>query len=310
MKKTLIILLALITFWWVLTWLFFYEKSLSNNIFVNQWSDRKYAEEVSIEKQELFVWEEEDEDATREKEEEVRNIIEKKSIAVEESETADDKSKEDDSQSKNEDEKIVEEKVIKTERKKWLLHDDDSIQKFVSPNVAFYDLSYVPERLFGIDHEYIIDVKGDSQLRPEALAALYRMAEVFYSEFEVQIPLVSTYRSYNYQKWIKDRGCPDSLCAKAGHSEHQTWLAIDLWETTTNALFLSNQNYKIYFEWLQGNAHRFGYHNSYQNGLAIDGYEKEPWHWRYVGAELAWILKEQQITLTEYYQLRNPDVVR
>ena len=305
MKKILIILLALIVFGVVLWSLFFYEKSLTSEKVFEPVSNNVLVKQEIPEDESEFLWEAIElateatgVDADQDKntiQEEIKNEETQKEPKLEIQEL------------KTEEEKIPE---VVIERKKWALYNDESIQKFVSPDVAFYELSYVPEELLAIESEYVIDTKGDARLRPEAIGALYRMAEVFYEEFETKISVVSTYRSYTYQKWIKDRGCSDAFCAKAWHSEHQSWLAIDLWEASSNSTFLANADYKKYFEWLQENAHRFGYHNSYQNGRAIDGYEKEPWHWRYVWPKLAWTLKNQGITLTEYYKLNDSDVVK
>jgi len=68
---------------------------------------------------------------------------------------------------------------------------------------------------------------------------------------------------------------------------------------------LKKENLKNYFSWLQENAHLYGFHNSYQNGIEIDGYEKEPWHWRYLGKELASYLYEEKISFSEFYKKIN-----
>ncbi len=320
MKKTLIISLSFLTFL-CLGGLFFYEKEVTPHSSIIKWKNTNLWVKQVFENDDEFLEQiinvAEQEAGSGNLNLDLTKII-KSDVAAEKEETITQDTQEIKTEAESqaiervEEIEKIEEKIEEPEipRKKWFLYDDESFQKFVSPDVSFYDLGYVPVGLTGIDHEYIIDTKTNGQLRTEAVGALHRMAEVFYQEFETEMTVVSTYRSYNYQKWIKDRGCPDALCAKAGHSEHQSWLAVDFWETTTNALFLSNANYKKYFEWLQENAHRFGYHNSYQNWRAIDGYEIEPWHWRYVWTELAWDLKNQWMTLTEYYKIRNPDVVK
>ena len=93
---------------------------------------------------------------------------------------------------------------------------------------------------------------------------------------------MSAYRSYLYQKGIKDRGCPDNLCAKAGYSEHQSGLAVDFFRASTQSDWNASARLSSYYSWLQKNAHTYGFHNTYQRGLEIDGYDIEPWHWRYV----------------------------
>lgn len=50
---------------------------------------------------------------------------------------------------------------------------------------------------------------------------------------------------------------------------------------------------------MRENAHRYGWTQSYQKGPIIDGYEIEPWHWRYVGEEMATFLKEMNLSYTQ-----------
>ena len=187
------------------------------------------------------------------------------------------------------------------------LYRDDSYEKFVGSKVPFFDLQYIPDDLVSFSSLYVTDTKWNWELRREAASELEKLSKSFYDEFWENIVVVSSYRSYLYQKWIKDRGCPDNLCAKAGYSEHQWWLAIDLWEATNNSEFLGKQHLKNYYEWLIKNAASFWYHNSYQKGLAIDGYDKEPWHWRYVWEELAIYLMKNNLTHTEFYNLQSWD---
>ena len=117
---------------------------------------------------------------------------------------------------------------------------------------------------------------------------------------------MSSYRSYSYQVGIKAGGCPDNLCARAGYSEHQSGLALDLWSASTNEYWKSSPRLMKFYTWLEENAHLYGFHNSYQNGRAVDGYEIEPWHWRYLGRDLATYLKQKDKTFAQYYSEKNP----
>jgi D-alanyl-D-alanine carboxypeptidase len=128
------------------------------------------------------------------------------------------------------------------------------------------------------------------------------MAKKFQEDKWEKMVIVSAYRSYQYQKWIKLRWCPDNLCAKAWYSEHQSWLAVDFWEASTNYKWKNNNRLKNYYEWLKNNASDFGFHNTYQKWLDIDWYEIEPWHWRYLWVELAKYLENENITFAEYYK--------
>jgi LAS superfamily LD-carboxypeptidase LdcB len=126
------------------------------------------------------------------------------------------------------------------------------------------------------------------------------MSEAYFKETGKKIVVVSAYRSYLYQKWIKDRGCPDNLCAKAWYSEHQTWLTVDLW-SASSFNFWQKEPYKSRYKWLKENAYKFGFHNTYQKWVEIDTYEIEPWHWRYMWKSLAKYLLDNNITFAEFY---------
>lgn len=179
---------------------------------------------------------------------------------------------------------------------------DSSITKFVNNEKGFNNLTYKPKNLEKIAWDYIVDVKWNSQLRLEANRALHNMAKDFFEFFWEKMVVVSAYRSYEYQKLIKSMWCDDLYCAKPWYSEHQTWLAIDLWEASSNIGFLSKQNLVNYFEWMNENAYKYGFHNTYQKWLEVDWYVVEPWHWRYVGIDLAKTLYENELTLSEYYK--------
>ncbi len=187
----------------------------------------------------------------------------------------------------------------------WIINNfdflsDNSITKFVNNKVSFSDLKYIPENLVSIKSDYITDSKWNSTLRKEANEALQKMWKDFYETFWEKIIVVSAYRSYNYQVWIKSWGCADNFCAKAGFSEHQSWLAFDLWQTTNKETFLSNKKLEKYFVWLNENAYKYGFHNTYQKWVETDWYEEEPWHWRFLWVEFATILKKSWRTFAEY----------
>jgi D-alanyl-D-alanine carboxypeptidase len=158
----------------------------------------------------------------------------------------------------------------------------------------------MPSDLELLSWYYVVDFKWNSELRLEANIALENLAKDFFQVFWEKIKVVSAYRSYNYQQWIKANWCSDLFCANPWYSEHQTWLAIDLWEASNEKDFLSNKKYAEYFEWMKENAYKYGFHNTYQKWVEIDWYAVEPWHWRYVGVDLARMLFENKTTIAEY----------
>lgn len=181
------------------------------------------------------------------------------------------------------------------------LSSDSSLTKYVDPDISYNEKWYVPENMRALSRDFIVDTKWNAKMVEEAADNFEKMSEAFYKKFEEKVVVVSSYRSYNYQAGIKARGCPDNLCAKAWHSEHQSGLTADVWSASTNATWQNSPRYMKYFNWLDENAHTYGFHNPYQNGREIDGYEIEPWHWRYLWVELATYLKEKDITFAQFY---------
>ena len=68
-----------------------------------------------------------------------------------------------------------------------------------------------------------------------------------------------------------------------------------------------NSTYQVFeysaaFKWLQKHAHEYGFILRYPRGKEwITGYSYEPWHYRYVGTDVATIIFEEGITYEEYY---------
>ena len=119
----------------------------------------------------------------------------------------------------------------------------------------------------------------------------------------ISIYNVSGYRSFNTQKSLYNsyvnrdgKTKADTYSARAGTSEHQTGLATDI-----NSVSTSFENTNA-FKWLSKNAYKYGFILRYPKGKEyITGYMYEPWHYRYVGKEVAKIIYEKNITYEEYY---------
>ena len=115
-----------------------------------------------------------------------------------------------------------------------------------------------------------------------------------------------TYRSYadqaaSYERSRRNIGTrrTDEIIARAGHSEHQSGLSIDI-----HILNRTTDNFDttLEFQWLRDNAHKFGFILRYPLEYEhITGFNYEPWHYRYVGKEVATYIYENDITFDEYY---------
>ncbi len=183
------------------------------------------------------------------------------------------------------------------------LQTDSSLQKFVTAGTSFLDKKYIPQDLETVKSAIVVDQKnGKTQLRKEANEALQKMGEKFQKDMGFPLQVVSGYRSYEYQLRIEQWGCPAQLCARAGFSEHQSGLALDLFSASNQDQWSKSEKLSKIFDWLKNNAHFFGFHNSYQKGKEVDGYDIEPWHWRYVWTDFASYLQKKNITFSQYFR--------
>ena len=182
----------------------------------------------------------------------------------------------------------------------------DSPNKYQNTVLAnkYYYLGedYVPKDLTLINEKYSSDKK---YMTKDAANAFEKMAEEA-SKKGYTIRAVSTYRSYNYQtqlynQYMKKDGKEnaDTYSARAGYSEHQTGLAVDV---DNNKLSYTSFGKSKEFEWMQENAYKYGFILRYTKEYEpITGYINEPWHYRYVGTEIAKYIQNNPMTYEEYY---------
>ena len=122
----------------------------------------------------------------------------------------------------------------------------------------------------------------------------------------------SSYRSYEYQERVfnataLEKGLDHALkyVAPPGGSEHQTGLAFDVIFRRNNEMIEEQLEEDPEIKWLHENAYKFGYILRYPKGKEdITGFNYEPWHFRFVGLELAKKIHEEGITLEEYHSLK------
>ena len=88
--------------------------------------------------------------------------------------------------------------------------------------------------------------------------------------------------------------------AEPGTSEHELGLAVDIIDTNNWNLDESQESMPTQ-QWLMANSWRYGFILRYPNGTTdITGIIYEPWHYRYVGCQVAKEIYERGITLEEY----------
>ncbi len=176
-------------------------------------------------------------------------------------------------------------------RKQWATSVLDPMYRLSS--------SYVPTTLTWITTQAVASpTKGVFLLRRSAATALRSMF-LAAREAEVQLRIISAYRSYQTQKttfayWVEQSGLQlaRKYSAIPGHSEHQLGTAVDLGTLGAGAPWGSSSfATSPTAVWLTENAYKFGFVRSYPAGakrVALSCYGSEPWHWRYVGPNLAY----------------------
>lgn len=118
---------------------------------------------------------------------------------------------------------------------------------------------------------------------------------------------VSDYRSFEQQSKLED--VEDVKFVKAGTSEHQTGLAYDLIGEDYTLKYKLDFSKSKEYKWLMDNAYKYGFVLRYPEGKKdATGLSYAPWHFRYVGIDLAKILHDQNLTLEEYLKVADENV--
>jgi len=150
------------------------------------------------------------------------------------------------------------------------------------------------------------------QLRQEAAAAAVAMFAAARDEAGLSLASNSAYRGFAaqtrvYSALVDAEGvaAADQSIARPGSSEHQTGLAIDVGaesgQCSLHACFAETPE----GVWLAQNSVRFGFLLRYPaDKVAVTGYEFEPWHFRYIGVDLAAEMQSAGMrTLEEFFGL-------
>lgn len=170
------------------------------------------------------------------------------------------------------------------------------------------DEKYEPDNLETISKQYALE---GMELVHDAKIAFEEMAKAAKKE-NLNIIAMSTYRDYNYQvkiynQYVKADGQEkvDTYSGRPGHSEHQTGLAVDVYNGKVN--YTKFETTKE-FAWMNEHAHEYGFILRFpKDKIEETGYTYESWHYRYVGKNEAKYIKENNISFEEYYATKIKD---
>ena len=168
---------------------------------------------------------------------------------------------------------------------------------------------YAPVDMIRI--QYCVGDHAESMRYMRVVAAehFHEMVEAA-AEAGHEIGIRTAYRSYAQQynifySYVARDGeeAANKYSARPGQSEHQTGLSADVTSPSVGNELTTDYGQAPEGIWLAENAHLFGFIIRYPLGKEeITGYQYEPWHVRYVGAEAAAEIYEQGITLEEYLE--------
>jgi zinc D-Ala-D-Ala carboxypeptidase len=159
----------------------------------------------------------------------------------------------------------------------------------------------------------------DMLLRQPAAQALGKMVKAMLAD-GLAPTVLSSYRSYfdqavAHQRWVVDDPAhANEISALPGHSEHQLGTVIDFSSPEIPALTGSTTDpFSALFDqtsegrWLAARAFEYGFSmSSPQGALRLTGLAYEPWHYRYVGVEMATYLHASGYFLDEYLLKARP----
>lgn len=198
---------------------------------------------------------------------------------------------------------------------KHSIDDPSSMWVVVNKLRPLSPAQYAPEDL--VFPEGIENANGQP-LRAEAADAAVRLVQAAEAD-GVWFRLGSAYRDYSRQEYLytsytlrDGQSLADTYSARPGHSEHQTGLTADFDDGGSCYLWACFADTAAGL-WLAEHAPTYGWILRYPEGYDdITGYTFEPWHFRYVGEELALEMQHQGVlTLEEFFGLPHaPDYAR
>ena len=165
--------------------------------------------------------------------------------------------------------------------------DQELLMKY--SKVYFLNEHYTPPKVAEIPAQYRFKSDEPEFVHAEVAPFLEDLLEDALED-GIELLVVSGYRSFDEQRGLKSvyttlyGSGANAFSADQGYSEHQLGTTIDLTTKEVGGTMAGFQNTEAY-TWLLGHAHRYGFILSYpdKNGYYIF----EPWHWRFVGEDLA-----------------------
>ena len=189
--------------------------------------------------------------------------------------------------------------------------------------IMLFSAKQPTKSLVNVDTDFLLEEPGNYDWR------LQLVDERCYKDLQAMLdacraeglePVVcSAYRSYNRQNELFQNKVAEfaaygfgveqaeieaaKVVALPGSSEHQLGLAVDIVDINNQILDDSQEQTPVQ-KWLQAHSWEYGFIMRYpSNKSEVTGIIYEPWHYRYVGQEVAQSIFEQELCLEEYLNL-------
>lgn len=190
---------------------------------------------------------------------------------------------------------------------------DDIITKYTSTSDwskslldTIYRLpkSYVPSRLVSTSRA---GLNSGGLVRNFVIPYLADMAKAA-KKAGAGLRVISAYRSYSsqarlYRREVQRYGVKMAKrsVARPGHSEHQLGVTIDFGSARSSGEVSQRFRRSAAGHWMKANAWKYGWVMSYPRGKTSKTcYYSEPWHYRFVGHEIASAIHNSGLTLRQY----------
>lgn len=171
----------------------------------------------------------------------------------------------------------------------------DSLWVVVNKQRKLDPVTYLPKTLVKPKSTASLSNPYRLPMTKVAAKALIAMAADMKSAGAGRLVINSAYRSFASQKSIHAAQVArlglkagEALAARPGYSEHQTGLAADVSAAGQGCVIAVCFSNTKGGKWLAANSWRYGFILRYPKGrTSVTGYQFEPWHFRFVGTQLA-----------------------
>lgn len=165
--------------------------------------------------------------------------------------------------------------------------DEELLMKY--SRVYFLNENYTPTELREIDRDFVAEGKVPQYFLQDALPFLEDLIEDAERD-DIDLRVASAYRTFDHQNALNETFVrtfgegANAFSATQGYSEHQLGTTVDFSTPELGGAIDPFGTTEAY-QWMLDNAYKHGFILSYpeDNGFYIF----EPWHWRFVGEDLA-----------------------